>query len=224
MIENGARVYNGNNVYNFGAGGGGGDGEYFGIVTIGGVDYPYIQLGDKFITTKNLDFKLDNFSFGTGSSSDPLICYYGLNETTAKEQDLGLLYNWAAAKYFRDNYDFGNGWKILTEDVVQQINILFNPSLNIYSSANTCRKHTAWATTNWNNEGNNKSHLSFIPSGRLLNGSFEAKGSYFRMWTSSNNISWSLAVSPYSKWPGFDNLSQDCFCSIRLFKQMDNLE
>lgn len=224
MLYNKPTIYNTSTIYNNGAGGGGGgSGEYFGVVKIGGIDYPYIQLGDKFITTKNLDFKLDNFSFGTGSSSNPLICYYGQDETTAKVQELGLMYNWAAVKYFIDNYDFGDGWKIIDIDLTEQINILFNPSMNIYSSKDTCRKHTTWATTNWNNEGNNKSHLSFIPSGRLVGGQFDAKGSYFRMWTSSNNVCWSLAVSPYSKWPGRDTLSQDCFCSIRLFKQMDDL-
>lgn len=224
MIVETQSIYNVPYVYNQGGGGGCGENEYFGIVKINDIEYPYIQLGDKFITTKNLDLKLDNFSFGTGSSSDPLVSYYGQDEEMAKSQELGLLYNWAAAKYFIDNYDFGNGWKIIDNDLVEQINILFNPSQNIYSAKDTCRKHTAWASSNWNNAGNNKSHLSFIPSGRLVNGQFDAKGSYFRMWTSSNNISWSLAISPYSPWPGKDTLSQDCFCSIRLFKQMDDLQ
>lgn len=221
MIGNKPSIYNAQSVYNQG---GKKNGVGWGSVSIGGDDYEYIQLLDKLITVRNLDYLPDGIIIGDGTTTEPKACYFNNNETQAKERGQGLMYNWAALQYLINNNLLPDGWSVLNEDVCNIISHSFNESYNNTSSKESCRKHVPWASNNWNNFGKNTSHLSFIPCGRRVNGVWDAYGSYLRLWTTRNTYnSYNIAIEPYSKWPGFNGEDNSSYCYIRLFKQMDNV-
>lgn len=214
-------IYNAQSVYNQG---GKKNSIGWGTVKIGGEDYEFIQVGDKLITTRNLDYLPDGITIGDGTTTNPQACYFSNNETQAKEREQGLMYNWAALQYLINNNLLPDGWNVLNEDVCNIISFEFNGSFNTCSSKESCRKHVTWASNNWNNYGKNTSHLSFIPCGRRKDGSWSAYGSYLSLWTTFNTYrSYNIAIEPYSKWPGFNAEDNSSYCYIRLFKQMDNV-
>lgn len=216
MIDNKPSIYNAQSVYNQGGGGGS-------VVKIGGEDYEYVQVGDKFIIIRNLDYLPDGITIGDGTTTNPQACYFSNNQTQAKEREQGLLYNWAALQYLINNNLLPDGWNVLNEDVCNIISLTFKADYNTYSSQESCRKHVPWASNNWNNYGKNTSHLSFIPCGRREYGNFEAYGSYLSLWTTRSYISYGIAIEPYGKWPGFRGENDSSYCYIRLFKQMDDV-
>lgn len=221
MIENKPSIYNAQSVYNQG---GKKNSVGWGSVSIGGEEYEYIQLLDKLITVRNLDYLPNGLTIGDGTTTDPKACYFNNNETQAKERQQGLMYNWGAVDYIISNNLLPNGWGVLSLDVCTLITHCFDESYNTGTGRETCREHTIWASNLWNNFGNNKSHLSIIPCGRRQNGNFEAYGQYFRMWTNQAYKTFSVGISPYSKWPGIDGVDDSCFAYIRLFKQMQEPE
>ena len=219
MIGNKPSIYNAQSVYNQGAKK---NGVGWGVVSIGGEDYEFVQLLDKLITVRNLDYLPDGITIGDGTTTEPKACYFNNNAAQAKEREQGLLYNWAAVKYLIDEpHLFPDGWKILDVGVCDLISHSFDVSQNTGEGKETCRKHVSWASNNWNNKGNNKSHLSFIPAGRRSYGNWEAYGDYCRLWTTYTKRTYSIAVSPYSEWPGYDNADDSWFAYIRLYKQME---
>lgn len=218
MINNKPCIYNAQSVYNAG---GKKNGVGWGSVSIGGEDYEYIQVVDKLITVRNLDYLPNGIKKGDGTTTEPRACYYDNLDTLAKLRQQGLMYNWGAVKYIIDNNLLPDGWGILSADVAVLISHCFNESYNTGTGKESCRQHTLWASTNWNNFGNNKSHLSIIPCGRRQNGNWEAYGEFCRMWINQPYKTFNIGIEPYSKWPGIDTVNDSGFAYIRLYKQME---
>lgn len=213
-------IYTGDGIYNDVKKNGVG----WGSVSIGGEDYEYIQVLDKLITVRNLDYLPDGVTIGDGTTTAPKACYFNNNETQAKERQQGLMYNWSAAKYIIDNNLLPAGWSLFTIDIATLLSYCFNASYNTGEGKESCRQHTSWASYNWNHYGNNKSHLSIIPCGRRQNGNWEGYGDFCRIWTNQAYKTFNIAIEPYSKWPGIDTVDDSGYCYIRLFKEMQEPE
>lgn len=94
------------------------------VVTIGGRDYPYVQIGNQLWLAENLDYKFQvngsQIPIGeTGTPTTPAAWYNNNDEATYGidgTYKCGLLYNWHALKYLEDNKAtlLPDGWHVPT--------------------------------------------------------------------------------------------------------------
>lgn len=119
MIENiGPRIYNGESIYNTGAGGGGGGGDlpegyYDGYINLAGKNYPYVSItynGHIYqVMANNLDYIDENISeeLAVASWDDrtPRSCYYNNNPSLFGPEgyNFGRLYTSRALDYLWQN-------------------------------------------------------------------------------------------------------------------------
>lgn len=166
-------IYNGAGVYNYGAGGGGGN-----IVNIGGRDYKFVEINGKLWLAENLDYKFEynggQLPIGTaGMVSTPCAWYYQNDESQYgidKDYRCGLLYNWYAQKYLNDNKALllPQGWRVPEKTD-------FDNLMSFIANANRIKVENNSILPNWptNWNGNNELEMSILPAGlRNMTGSF----------------------------------------------------
>lgn len=86
-------------------------------VEIGGHTYDVVRIGNQMWTTKNIDWKFDGLTVGGNYGvTVPAAWYPDNNEATYgwNGTGYGLLYNYYAAVYLRDNNMLPSGWRVPT--------------------------------------------------------------------------------------------------------------
>lgn len=162
-------------------------------VEIGGRFYPTVTIGNQEWLAENLDFKFDGLVVGQGSSSsEPRANYYGNDEATygVNGNKYGLLYNWTAVKYLKDNKStlFPEGWRVSSQ--VDWDNLI--TAVGGSSVAGTKLRSTAgWTVAN----GTDDFGFAAFPAGGQYSGSFNFLGIYAYFWTSVESAGTAFAYS-----------------------------
>ena len=137
------------------------------MVTIGGVQYPVLHIGNQYWLGRNLDYQWDGLRLDTGGyTASPRACYPELDETTYGQHGnkYGLLYNYFAAKYLDDNKRtlLPTGWRVAT---YTDYTALFNTC----GGASIAGKKLK-STSGWNNDGNGTDDYNFgaVPAGEYF--------------------------------------------------------
>ena len=163
-----APFYN-SGFYDTGAGGGGGGSQKIkGYLSLVSNSYPYVKIGNKFYTCKNLDEIFTGINDGyNGDNSGAQRPEYGI---------FGRYYN-PASLTFIDDYlqNNANGWRVCTKDDIDYL-LLGNDSLDyINFEFNTLLEIT------------NKELISIAPTGHYNGTVPQHFGSRFYLWTSTRD-------------------------------------
>ncbi len=158
------------------------------MVTIGGVQYPVLHIGNQYWLGRNLDYKWDGLILDTGGyTGSPRACYPELDESTYGQHGnkYGLLYNYFAATYLDDNKRtlLPTGWRVATST---DYTTLFNTCGGTSIAGKKLK-----STSRWNNDGNGTDDYNFgaVPAGEYFTsqwgigthayiGTLERSGSY----------------------------------------------
>ena len=198
-------VYNGNGIYNTGAGGvynGRGvynDGAGGEVVEIGGKEYRVIKLpdGKKWIG-ENLDFiwaglQINNY----WQTTNPNAWYYQNNENENgwNGKKCGLLYNWYAVKYLNDNIsNLINGWHVPTESEWQNLKNAIVEDAGKKLKCKDLIYNENWPS-GW--RGVDEYGFKMLPAGENVNGSFDKFGTWARFWGADNTYT---IIYAYKDW------------------------
>lgn len=142
------------------------------MVTIGGVSYPILHIGDQYWLGRNLDYKWNGLPItGGGYTGEPKACYPDLDETTYGQQGnkYGLLYNYYAAVYLDEHKDtlLPPGWRVATE---ADYTTLFTTCGGTSVAGKKLK-----STSGWKDNGNGTDDYDFgiVPAGEFFNESYQ---------------------------------------------------
>lgn len=136
-------------------------------VTIGGREYPVVQIGNQLWLAENLDYKWPGLAIGgLAYSFSPHANYYNNDSATYGVDGLryGLLYNRAAILYLESNKNdlLPSGWRVPSRN---DLNALIN---SVSGDASKLKSTSGWVSGN----GDNSTGFAAVPSG--YNNSYES--------------------------------------------------
>lgn len=182
------------------------------FVTIGGREYPIVQIGRQWWMAENLDYKWEGLKVGLSGTSDSeqRANYYDNDESIygVNGNKYGLMYNWIAVDYIEQNKaTICLGWRVPSSD---DFNTLAN-SVGGSSIAGTKLK----STTGWYESGNGDDSYGFnaFPAGTYWE-EFGLVNMMAFFWTNTSTDS-NNAINKYFKY----DLSSMTSYSIRKYNQ-----
>lgn len=137
-------------------------------VHVGDRKYPYVQIGNKLWTTKNLDWKFDGIRLNPDDNgwNGYSAWYYNRDEQTYGldgTYKCGLLYTYMSAVYIDSLLT--DGWRVPTDSDFQTL-IDNYQATDLLAKANSIT--TGFPNTTWS--GTNSTGLSLLPTGRVFDG------------------------------------------------------
>lgn len=129
-------------------------------VTIGGREYPVVQIGNQLWLAENLDYKWPGLARGgLAYSFSPHANYYNNDSATYGVDGLryGLLYNRAAIQYLESNKNelLPSGWRVPS---IYDLDALVN---SVSGDASKLKSTSGWVSGN----GDNSTGFAAVPSG-----------------------------------------------------------
>ena len=151
--------------------------EYFNSVVIGGRRYNTVKIGDAEWLAENLDFAPDGIEVidTWRDTTDPVAMYYTSAEDS-HEKNIGLMYDWYAAKYLEDNKaTLFPGWHVPTKADFDAMDAAI-PVTDITRGYELKAENVSWAIGWGPGSGRIVSGFNALPGGRTAGSSITGLG------------------------------------------------
>ncbi len=154
-------------------------------VTIGGRNYPIVQIGSQLWLAENLDYAWSGLVVGsTYSLSEPRANYYNDDENSYGRygNKYGLLYNFAATSYLNNHNELlPSGWRVPSSS---DLSNLITTAGGSNAAAKNLKSKSGWPS---GLRGDDIYGFSAFPCGNRYNSSYENKDRFMGMFSSTAN-------------------------------------